>query len=328
MNLFENQNKQYIRDLKVGQKIESCYRLALVEKRTKKDGGAFLALELMDKTGRIPAKVWEDAEALAKIITPGDIYRFVGVVNEYNGKKELKVDSLRAAAGDRDLDPNDFVEKAAFDTDALFRKFIELFKSNIDNPFLLQLTELFSEKYGERFKNHYGAQKIHHAYLGGLLQHSHSMARLALMIAQHYNLDKELLLMGVLFHDSGKLFEFSISPTPESTMEGGLIGHIVISNNIFLELKNRVPNFPRDLSIKIQHLIISHHGEKEFGSPETPRIPEAFALHIVDLLDSKMKIMEEAIQNSEASGIFTDFIQTLGRRLYIGPKNKSPEPQG
>jgi 3'-5' exoribonuclease len=317
MNLFESQMKKFIKDLQVGQQVDTYYRLTTVDKRVKKDGGVFLTIELMDKTGKIPAKIWDNAEAVFKMLKPGTIYRVKGFVNEYMNKKEIKVDSLRAATSeDKDYRIEDFTEKATFDTDELFNRLVGTVKSHLSNPYLIQLTDLFASTYGDRFKIHYGAQKIHHAYLGGLLEHTFSMANLAIFIAQHYSLDKELLLMGTLFHDVGKIFEFDINPAPQATIEGGLIGHLVIGNSVFVDLKKRIEGFPRDLSFKIQHLIISHHGEKEFGSPEVPMLPEAFALHIIDLLDSKIKIMEEAVTGSESSGPFTDYIPSLGRRLY------------
>jgi 3'-5' exoribonuclease len=105
-------------------------------------------------------------------------------------------------------------------------------------------------------------------------------------------------------------------------MEGGLVGHIVLGNSMFLDLKNKIPGFPDELNYKIQHLIISHHGEKEFGSPEVPMIPEAFALHALDLLDSRIKIMGDAVKNAENNGLFTEYVNALGRRLYIDKKEK------
>jgi 3'-5' exoribonuclease len=318
MDLFESQMKKFIEDLQVGQRVDTYYKIVAVDKRTKKDGSAFLTLELMDKTGRIPAKIWDNAETSFKMIQLGDIYRINGYVNEYMNKKEIKIDSIRPVSPkDTDFKQEDFVEKASFDTEALFNQMIETIKRNLTNKYLLELTDRFTAAYGGKFKTHYGAQKIHHAYIGGLLQHTYSMVKLAIVIAQHYNLDKELLLMGTLFHDVGKIFEFNISPAPETTMEGGLIGHIIIGNTIFQELKNKIDHFPQELSFKIQHLIISHHGEKEFGSPEVPRTPEAFALHILDFLDSKLKIMEDAVKNSETQGLFTEYVHSLGRRLYV-----------
>ncbi|MCP4217310.1 MAG: HD domain-containing protein, partial [bacterium] len=288
----------------------------------KKDGSAFLILELMDKTGKIPAKIWDNAESVFKMLNAGDIYRFNGFVNEYMNKKEVKVDSVRPVTkGDTDFNPADFTEQAAFDTDDLFKSMMELLKNNLKNPCLQKLTDLFAVAYGEKFKVHYGAQKIHHAYVGGLLEHTCSMMKCAVFVADHYSLDRELLLMGVLFHDIGKMFEFKTDPAPAPTMAGGLIGHLVIGNSLFLELKSKVANFPEDLACKIQHLILSHHGEKEYGSPEVPRIPEAFALHIVDLLDSKLKIMEEAVKKSEGGGLFSDYVHSLQRRVLL-PQEK------
>ncbi|HLP61832.1 MAG TPA: HD domain-containing protein [Candidatus Deferrimicrobium sp.] len=318
MNLFDNQIKKFIKDLQVGQQVDAYFKLLAVEKRPKKDGTCFLAIELMDKTGKIPARIWDNAESYLKILKPGTVYRLKGLVNEYMNKKEIKVDNIKTISpSDKDFDPADFIEKCNIDIASLFGQLIETVKLNLSKPYLLQLVDGFCQAYGEKFKNHYGAQKIHHAYLGGLLEHTYSMVKLAISIAGHYSLDKELLVIGTLFHDIGKINEFYITPVPQATMEGGLIGHIVLGNTMFLELKNKIPGFPEELSCKIQHLIISHHGEKEFGSPEVPMIPEAFALHAIDLLDSRIKIMSDAVKNSETGGLFTEYINTLGRRLYI-----------
>jgi 3'-5' exoribonuclease len=332
MSLFESKKldfapqKKFIKELQVGEKIQGYYKVLNISKRSKRDGSAFLSLELMDKTGRIPAKIWDNAGHYFSTIREGEIYRINGIVNEYMNRKEIKVDGLRAvSSSDRDFDQNDFIEKPAFDTEKLFRDMIETLKSNITNPYLLRLVDLFSTQYGEAFKVHYGAQKIHHAYAGGLLQHTHSMVKLAVYCAHHYSLDKELLLMGVLFHDIGKMFEFNISPAVSTTMEGGLLGHIAVGNAKFLELADKIPGFPGELSCKIQHLIISHHGEKEFGSPEVPKIPEAYVLHILDLLDSRLKIFEEVAANTETKGLFSDYIHVLDRRLYVPPKGDDSE---
>lgn len=313
------EERTLIKDLKVGEKIDTCFKITDIDKRTKKDGNAFLTLQLMDKTGKLAAKVWNNAERYYNKVQPGTIYHIKGTVNEYMSKLEIKIDSIRdAAAGD--YDAADFIESADFDTSELFDEMMTLLKANIKDPSLLKLISLFSEEFQNHFQRHYGAQKIHHAYLGGLMEHTYSMMKIAVFCADHYKMDKELLLMGVLFHDIGKMYEFNIDPAVETTMEGGLLGHLIIGNTKFLELKNRVPGFPQDLAVKIQHLIISHHGEKEFGSPEVPKIPEAFLLHIIDLMDSKIKIVEDAIGNSEPKGLFSEYNNILGRRLYVPPK--------
>ncbi len=327
MTLFENKklhfsdSKKTIKDYKSGEKIDVYLKIQGITKKTKKDGSPYLTLELMDKSGKVSAKIWENADHYFKNLQEGGIYKVSGFVGEYMNQKDIRIDVIRALGPrDTDFDETDFVEKPAFDTRETFDEMIDFMKSHLSNPFLLQLADLFATEHGDKFKNHYGAQKIHHSYIGGLLEHTYSIMKLAVLCSEHYKLDKELVLTGVLFHDIGKVYEFNVNPAVEVTIEGGLLGHLIIGNTKFLELKSRINGFPEDLSCKIQHLIISHHGEKEFGSPEVPKIPEAFLLHILDLLDSKLKIVEEALNNSEVKGLFSDYVQVLGRRLYVPPK--------
>lgn len=331
MSLFENRKtqlsgqKKFIKDFQVGERVDTYSKVLSIAKRTKKDGGGFLTLEFMDKTGKINAKIWDNAEYYFKYIQEGVVYRIGGVITEYNGQKEVKIETLRAVSAsdktDNGYDESDYIEKPAFDTADTFKEMMALLKKNVSSPHLLQLIDLFAIEYGEKFQVHYGAQKIHHSYVGGLLQHTYSIIKLAVFCAEHYSLDKELLLMGALFHDIGKISEFNVNPALEVTVEGGLLGHLVIGNMKFIELKNKITGFPEELSVKIQHLIISHHGEKEFGSPEIPKIPEAYMLHILDLLDSKLKIFEETVASSENKGLFSEYVQVLGRRVYNPPKS-------
>ncbi|MCI0471097.1 MAG: OB-fold nucleic acid binding domain-containing protein, partial [Candidatus Aminicenantes bacterium] len=176
MSLFENVKDRYIKDLKVGAKVDWNYKLVGLSKKSKRDGGLYLALELMDKTGKIPAKIWDNAEAFLKLLQEGNVYRTIGSVNEFMNKKEIKIDSMNPVPpGDRSYDEADFVESAPFDTEDYFNKMIGLLKANVTNEYLLQVIDLFVQDYKEKFKMHYGAQKIHHAYPGGLLKHTYSM---------------------------------------------------------------------------------------------------------------------------------------------------------
>lgn len=318
MSLFKNLDKKWIKDLKVGEQIDSHFKVVGLNKKIKRDGSPYLAMDLMDKTGKIQAKIWDSVENYLKLIKEGEIYRIKGYINEFMGQKEVKVDSLNnIAANTANINPEDFTEKAAFDTEKIFNDLMSLVNTHVDNPYLVKLAELFSRKYRQGFMEHYGAQKIHHAYVGGLLEHTFSMARLSVLVADHYQLDKGLLVLGVLFHDIGKLFEYNSSPTVAPTLEGGLIGHLVLGNNIFLELKSQISDFPEKLSVMLQHLILSHHGEKEFGSPEVPKTPEAYALHAIDQLDSKMRIFKETIENADGKQLFSDYLHVMGRRIHI-----------
>ena len=320
MNLFDKDQgaPRLIDSLQIGENLSWFYRVQEAAKKKTKNGDDFLDLVLMDKSGRLPAKIWNKVEEYRQLIRPGEIYKFSGEVREYRGKMQLTVNHLRAvAAGDPGFAAEDFSETPQFDCAALLGETFSLLRDNLSDPFLRQLSDRFQEEYGPVFVQAYGAQKIHHAYAGGLLQHTHALLKMILAIAPLYGLDKELLLIGALFHDIGKTAEFKTQPALETTLAGGLLGHLVISLTIFLDMKRGIPDFPEPLSVRIQHLIVSHHGEKEFGSPEVPKTPEAYLLHLLDLLDSRMNIFSEQLKAGEANKLFSDFNQALGTRILL-----------
>jgi len=320
MNLFEKSKAgpHFIDSLQTGENVSWFYRVQEVVKKKTKNGDDFLDLILMDKTGRLPAKIWNNVEEYHKQLRAGDVYKFSGEIRDYRGKKQITVNHLRAiAAGDPGFAPGDFCETPPFDSEALLAETFSLLAENLSDPHLRNLSEMFQEEYGPVFRQAYGAQKIHHAFAGGLLQHTHSLLKMILVIAPQYGLDKELLLIGALFHDIGKTAEFKTQPALETTLAGGLLGHLVISLTIFLEMKNRIPDFPEALSLRIQHLIVSHHGEKEFGSPEVPKTKEAYLLHLLDLLDSRLNIFSEQLNSGDANKLFSEFNQALGTRILL-----------
>ncbi len=318
MDLF-NQGKKLIEDLKAGDRLDGFCKVIGLEKRNKKDGDPFLMLVLLDKTGKIKAKVWSNVKKYYALLKPGEIYKFTGTVTEYKGELDARISGIEKAAPE-EYNVADFVEKASFDTDALVIEIKEILKNNISNPKVNELIELFFKKYENDLKFHYGAMNIHHAYPGGLLKHTSALIKLAVFIAEQYNLNKDILITGALFHDVGKIFEFSVVPSLKMTIEGGLVGHLVLGNNILIDLASEINDFPKGILLQIQHLILSHHGEKEYGSPEVPKTKEAFAMHIIDLLDSKMAIFSELQDKSDSKELFSDFAHVLGRRILINDK--------
>jgi 3'-5' exoribonuclease len=320
MNLFEKPplKTRFIDSLQSGESINCYYRIQEIVKKKTKNGDDFLDLTVMDKTGRMPAKIWNNVDEYYKLIKAGEIYKISGEIKDYKGKKQITVSHLRGLdANDSDFDRADYDETPPFDSAALLAKMFSLLAANLTNPHLLQLVEFFRKEYGPALQQAYGAQKIHHAFSGGLLQHTYSVLEMALALAPHYGLDKELLLIGALFHDIGKTAEFKTQPALETTLAGGLLGHVVISLTIFLDLKNRIADFPPALSTRIQHLILSHHGEKEYGAPEVPKTPEAYLLHLLDLLDSRMDIFNEQLKSGDGQKLFSEFNQALGTRILL-----------
>jgi len=320
MNLFEKSPSaiRYLSGLQSGENVSGYFRVQEIAKKKTKNGDDFLDLTVMDKTGRMPAKLWNSVDEYGRLIRAGDVFKISGEIRDYKGKKQMTIHHLRAiAASDKDFNPDDCVESPPFDSAALLEKTFALLSANLTTPCLLQLVQLFKEEYGAALQQAYGAQKIHHAFAGGLLQHTHSLLEMALVLAPHYGLDKELLLVGALFHDIGKTAEFKTQPALETTLEGGLLGHVIISLKFFLNLKNRIDDFPDALSARIEHLIVSHHGEKEFGAPEVPKTPEAYLLHVLDLLDSRMNIFNEGLKNGDSQKLFSEFNSFLGTRILL-----------
>lgn len=321
MNLFDKPKDaaQPLAGLKAGETVNWYYRVQEISRRkslnSKKD---YLDLVVVDRSGRMPAKIWDNVEPLHKMLQAGSIYRFVGEVREYRGKPQLAITRARPLepADDACL-PEDFDERPPFDSAALLHEAFSLLDAHVKDPHLRRLSEMFQQEYGPVFAQAYGAQKIHHAYAGGLLQHTHALLQLVLAVAPLYGLDTELLLVGALFHDIGKTEEFKTQPALETTLAGGLLGHLVLSLSIFLDMKKRIPDFPEPLSVRLQHLIVSHHGEKEFGSPEVPRTREAYLLHVLDLLDSRMSIFAEQLKSGEPQKLFSEFNQALGTRILL-----------
>jgi 3'-5' exoribonuclease len=320
MNLFEKPPAKtlFIDSLQSGDTVNCYYRVQEIVKKKTKNGDDFLDLTVMDKTGRMPAKIWNNVGEYYKLIKAGEIYKISGEIKDYKGKKQITISHLRAiAANDMDFNQADYNEAPPFDSAALLEQMFSLLAANLTDPHLLQLVGFFKEEYGPSLLQAYGAQKIHHAFAGGLLQHTFSLLEMALALAPHYGLDKELLLIGALFHDIGKTAEFKTRPALETTLEGGLLGHVIISLTIFINFKNRIVDFPPDLSTRIQHMIVSHHGEKEYGAPEVPKTREAYLLHLLDLLDSRMNIFSEQMKSGDSQKLFSEFNQALGTRILL-----------
>ncbi len=297
--------------------MDSVFKLRDFSEKMRKDGSPFLIIEFSDRSGRIIAKIWDQVEQQRKNLLKGAYCRVKGEIIEYNNRLEIKIDQLNfLEALPSSLSTDDFAPLPKVDLVSLQKEFEAFYTSSLKTSYYIELYKIFWQKYGPLFCQHPGAQKVHHAFPGGLMLHTLSMARLSLQLAAHYNLDAELLLIGVLLHDSGKLKEFSAGEISEITIEGGLTGHIILGLEIFNEIVSKIPDFPQKEKILLKHMLVSHHGEKEFGSVETPKTIEAYVLHILDLLDSRINIYQEII-NSGDSTVFSEYHSFLKSRILI-----------
>ncbi|MEZ5332267.1 MAG: HD domain-containing protein [Thermoanaerobaculia bacterium] len=287
------------------------------ESRRDRNNKSFLDLELLDASGSIPGKVWSDSSALESDFEAHDFVAVRGTVKDYKGQLQVSVlDCRRATDSDREhgFDEALLVPSTREDIGEMSRRLESLLEARISEPVLRRLARETLAVHGRALKEHPAAKGIHHAYRGGLLEHTLSMAELAVAVAGHYpELDLGLLLTGVLFHDLGKLVELGAMPANDYTEAGRLVGHVVIGRDLLRERCAAIEGFPADLQLRLEHLVLSHQGRLEFGSPVEPMTPEALALHFIDDLDSKLNQLRGAQQR----GGGMQWLRGLGRYVLL-----------
>lgn len=303
---------------KAGDTVQGFAFLRRKELRQDKGGRSYLDLELVDATGAIPGKAWSDSAALAADFAAPGYVKFRGQAQSYRDQLQLKVENCRAVVeSDRadGFDEAQLVPTTKFDLSELWARLEEILAGQLHRPEASRLAEETLAAYGERLRVHPAAKGIHHAYRGGLLEHVVSMLGLAVRLADHYpELDRDLLLLGVLFHDLGKLIELGAMPVNDYTPAGRLVGHVVIGRDLLRERIAAIPGFPADLGLELEHLVLSHQGKKEFASPVEPMTPEAFALNMIDDLDSKLAVLRGLAETG--SGFV--WAKSLERFVWLG----------
>jgi 3'-5' exoribonuclease len=306
----------YVADLVPDVSITSFFLVCEKELRATREGKSFLRLELGDRSGTIEARLWENADQATATFSRDDIVKVQARVELYRGKTQLAVDRIRRAdPGDVDL--SDYFPHTAEDVDKLYARLLE-HAASLNNQWFRRLIATIIEdpETVPRLKRAPAAKMMHHAFLGGLLEHVISLCDLCRVVAGHYReLDADLLLTGAILHDIGKLDELSCERSIQYTPEGQLLGHIVLELEQVGKRMDAIEGFPPDLKILIKHLLISHHGEYEFGSPKLPMFREALVLHYLDDLDSKMGAARAVLNVESSEDIWTAFSPALGRRL-------------
>lgn len=310
-----------IAELSDGCEVVACYLVH--EKRRKETRAAkpFLQLTLGDRTGTIAAMVWDDADRLDALFAPDDVVGIRGRVGSYNDRLQITVQSVEPLqVGDEDL--VFFLPSCPRDRDALSRELDTLINTVEDPPLRVLLQRCLGKRttLGRTFRMHPAGKRNHHAYLGGLMEHSLSVARMCDRLAAHYigqgaRIDRDLLVTGALLHDIGKVRELSANRSFGYTVEGQLLGHILLGLQIVAREAEAVPGLDPDRLLLIQHLIASHQGRLEWASPKVPQLLEALVLHYADDLDSKMN-PAIALLSAVGGGEFTPYDRHLDRALF------------
>lgn len=324
--------KQFVRDLRPGKRVLGFFlvRHKQLEPFRDRTRGEFLTLVLADRTGEILARVWEDAPVLAETFERGQVVKVQGEVEEYLGRWQVIVEKLRPAKPN-EYDLTDMLPTTERNVDEMIAA-LKATVEEIEEPHLKAVAAHFfgDDDFVARFARAPAARRIHHAYLGGLLEHTFEVVTLCKNLLSLYpQIHRDLLLTGALVHDVGKVAEFEYATDIEYSDEGRLVGHIVMSYQMVSEAIAAIPDFPPDLVLRLRHMILSHHGRYEWGSPRRPQTLEAVALHYVENLDAQINRFHRILAaRRDLSRPWTDYDTLLQRQLYAGREGLTIEEEG
>lgn len=318
--------------------VTSYFSLSSLQVRERRGGtGQYLALMLADKTGALEARMWEEFAEVVETCSEGCFVKVQGQISRYSGKFQITVQRMRSAQ-DSEVDPADYVPSSRFDREEMWTE-LRGYAQAISSEHLRQLVFAFLDdpQISAAFIIAPAAKKLHHAWLGGLLEHVLTLVRVCRGTVPFYpEVDPDLLVTGAILHDIGKIRELSWGTGFAYTLEGQMIGHIGIAQGMLRDKLRNLPGFPERLRILVEHMILSHHGKLEFGSPKLPMTPEAVLLSALDDLEAKMQAMRNEFSAAAANGKepdeITDWVRSMERPLLNSQaylkvqENKSSQP--
>ncbi len=316
---MEASKKQFISDLGIGVKVESIFVVASKRIRKKKNGDDYCTVVLQDREGSIEGVLWTEVYLNTEDFAPGDFVFIEGEVKGYKGGKQIVVSSLKKIEDNLDINHPDYIKTSGKDIDKMFEEIRE-YIARVKNPYLKKLLDLYfnDEKFVQDFKNATAAVQYHHAFRGGLLEHTLAVTGICDAAYRIYqNLNYDLLICGAILHDIGKIREYKTKVTTEVTDEGKLLGHITIGYGWILEKIKQIKDFPRDLRNRLLHIILSHHGHKEFGSPKRPKILEAFIVYHVDHMDADVGGYNIILDESKGGSDWSDYAKNFERSVFL-----------
>lgn len=308
-----------LKDWLLGEHVTTFAVLQRKERKQKKNGEPYLFMEFSDASSQVGAVMWDNIDSA--VMEAGTIIKVAGILEEYQGQRQFKVEKIRAVRPDDQVDLTKLVPTTPKDRGLLWEQY-QHFIDSLAQPHLLSLLRrIFAEEeFVQAFCDTPGGKKWHHAYLGGLLEHTVNVAAICDRLAKIYSeIDRDLLIAAALLHDIGKVASYTRGPVFEYTDAGRLLGHIVIGAQLVAEKIGQFPEFPPELAMRLQHLILSHQGTLEQASPVVPMTPEGFLLYYADEIDSKMNaVMRIGSKDHSEGKRWSEYVNLLGRYLYLG----------
>ena len=318
----------YVNELEPNKIITTSFLVHSKEIRQKKSGELYLSLVVGDRTGDVDAKMWDNVSEVMDAFDRDDFLKIKGLVQVFHNRPQLTIHKLRRM-DESEIDFSDYFPSSKRDSNEMWTE-LRGIVAGMSNPHLKALLEamLDDPEIAWRYRRAPAAKQIHHAFLGGLLEHVLSLCGLAKMTAAHYpTVDPDLLLTGVVLHDIGKIFELNYERGFSYSNDGQLLGHINIGLRMVADKLRGLPEFPVTLRSLVEHMILSHHGQLEFGSPKLPQFPEALLLHYLDDMDSKMECMRALIDGDrQLEGCFTTYSTALERAALKKDRYLNPPP--
>ncbi|WP_263368607.1 3'-5' exoribonuclease YhaM family protein [Edaphobacter bradus] len=301
--------------------VTSYFVLSSFQVRDRKQGGQFVSAILTDKTGSLPAVMWDDFADAVAVCTEGCYVKAQGQIARYQGRFQMGLQRLRPAA-ESEVDAADFLPVTRFDVEEMWTE-LRGYVSRFTNPDLQRLVFAFLDdpEIAQAYRTAPAAKMLHHAWIGGLLEHVLTLVRVCLATAPFYpEVDADLLVSGAVLHDIGKIRELYWKTSFGYTLEGQLVGHISIAQRMLQEKVRGIEPFPEKLRLLVEHMILSHHGKYEFGSPKLPMTPEALLLNTLDDLEAKMQTLRNAFDAATEQGKgpteVTDWVRSMERPLF------------
>jgi len=317
-------SKTFISDLKENDRVTSFFGVFSKAVRRTKENKIYLDLILVDRTGKINAKIWDDVENLAEQFEAGDAVKVQGTVTIFNNELQIKVEKIRRVVPERDraegYDAGDLILSTSKNIESMWEDLQQIIQS-LKNPFLKAVVGTIYEKYGEQLKIHPGSMILHHAFRGGLLEHIYTMCQVAEGVCQAYTeLDRDLVMSGILLHDIGKLVELEAGMAVSYTDAGYFLGHIVLGRDIVRDQCLAINGFPEILRLQLEHILLSHQGKHEFQSPREPQFLEALVVYYIDELDTRFNQMKNDIATDLNEGKWTAKGGYFKRVLFKGER--------
>jgi 3'-5' exoribonuclease len=307
----------FVSEIQEHQPVDTIFMCAAKNQGVTKSGSGYLILRLLDRSGEIEGRVWDRAEELARKFEKSDYVRVRGQATVYQGRLQIRVHDVLKIE-EAEVTAGDFLPKSPYDPEIMAVELMALLRG-VKNPYLLALGEAFfaDEEFMDLFKRAPAGKSIHHCYLSGLLEHTLSLTKLVLKVVENYrDVDVDLLLIGAFLHDMGKIYEFSFDRSVEYTDKGQLLGHLVMEVEKVSEKIRAIPDFPENLAVLVKHMLVSHHGQYEFGSPKLPQTVEALILHYLDDLDGKIQSVQTLMAKEQSR--WTSFHRAYGRSFFRG----------